>query len=374
MSTPTPMPTPEEPRDDLAAELEAIEAYANGTGARPLDVPAGAITTPAGLVVMPNTPTTPADQGEPLPTGRTRAVRRLAGEVAEARYLVALQGDDAPLSVESARVRRRRRAMREAATLHQLGQDSGAVAWQAARWRRVLTVLGVGALLAGLTWSTAGVHATAISSGAASSRGIASVLAWLIEPCISAVVLLCVGARGYLASRGRPLVSTTVSRIEFAALAGTLTLNTWPYLPLVAHRFVAVRLMVHMVGPLVAVGAVLALTVIWAALANLPLDTADEDEGADRSEWTTEADQGGYAPGPVAGSAPVGPVRSVRPIDPQARRTRPATAELERARDIARTAGRPVTAEQLRVALRVGKVRARELRDTVNAELFGGES
>lgn len=361
MSTPIPTPQPDEPRDDVAEGLAALESYAN-TANRPLEVPENATATPAGLVVVPD---------EPLPTGRTRAVRRLAGTVAEARYLVALQSDEAPLSVESSRVRRRRRAMREAATLHQLGQDPGAVAWQAARWRRVLTILGVGALLAGLTWSTAGVHATAISSGAAASHGIASVLAWLIEPCISAVVLLCVGARGYLASRGRPLDSTTVSRIEFAALAGTLTLNTWPYLPVVAHRFVAVRLMVHMVGPLVAVGAVLALTVIWAALANLPLSTVDEDDEADSDEWTTEADQGGYAPAPVAESGPVRPVQR-RPIDPQARRTQPATAELTRAREIARTAGRPVTAEQLRVALRVGKVRARELRDVVNAELYPG--
>lgn len=201
--------------------------------------------------------------------GETRQVRRLRREVAEARALVKLQSDPAPLVAETKRVRRRRRAVAEAARLHALAQDPAAVAWQAARWRRVLTTVGVTALVAGLAWSTAGVHATAAEGTEPSD--LAWWLAWLVEPCISAIVLMIVGARGYLASRGRPLRSRLLTMIEIGALGMTLLLNTWPYLPGVAGQFNAVRLLVHMIGPLVAAAAVASLTVIWAALAALPV-------------------------------------------------------------------------------------------------------
>jgi hypothetical protein len=257
MSSRTFPTSPDDPGDDFASDIAELEAYANHSAA------------PA-----PPADRAPAQAEQPTPVrapdGRTRAVRRLENRVAEAHHLVTLQSDDAPLFVESARVRRRRLAVIEAATLHRMSQDPAASAWQTARWRRGLSLLGTLALLTALTWSAVGVHTTA-AAGARPWSAAWSV-AWLVEPCISAVVLLIVGARAFLAARGRPLHSDTLNRVEYVALGGTLTLNTWPYLPVVSHDFSTVRLMVHMVGPLVAVAAVISLTIIWSALAALPLD------------------------------------------------------------------------------------------------------
>jgi hypothetical protein len=213
-------------------------------------------------------------------SGFTARVARLAEQVAEARELVALQADPAPLAVESDRVVHRRRAMREAAVLHELAQDPDAIAYGIARWRRALTALGTLALVAGLAWSTVGVQRTA--AGSAPTGSGAWWFAWLVEPAISSVLLLCVAARVYVADRGGRLRSRAVTFTEVGALAMTLTLNTWPYLTGQAPHPVLV--LVHAVGPLVAMAAVACLTAVWGALAQLPV----ADTGAPAGDRVTD--------------------------------------------------------------------------------------
>lgn len=106
--------------------------------------------------------------------------------------------------------------------------------------------------------------------------------------------------------------------------------------------------------------------------------TADRTTEADLPEFGAESGHrsGGVAtvdPPPPAGSAPSAPpVR--RPIDPHARRALTPEQALKAARRLARSHGQPVTAAQLRAALRIGATTARTLRDRVNAEIYGASS
>lgn len=204
----------------------------------------------------------PAPAAEP---STTRRVRELRAEVDEAHALLELQADAAPLLLDTDRVRRSRKRAAEAAQLHALAQDPAARAWQAARVRLVLTVVALTALVGALGWSTTGVHHTLTRS--MTGHGAAWWGAWVVEPVISAVLLVVVGARAFLATRGRVLRHRHLTVVEYGALSVTLTLNVWPYLSWA--RFDAMQLLAHAIGPLVAVGAVAVLPVIWSAFVNL---------------------------------------------------------------------------------------------------------
>ena len=199
--------------------------------------------------------------------GETRRVRQLRAEVAEAHLLAELQDDDTPLMLDSRRVRRRRRAAYEAARLHELAQSPVMRAWQAARFRRLLVAAALVSLTLALAWSTAGVQAFAADGAPPWSPSW--VFAWLVEPFMSLALLVVVGARAYMGTRGQPITSPTLVRIEWLFLGLTLGMNAWPYLPGVAGEFVISRLVLHLLGPVVAVAVVTALPIILAAFANL---------------------------------------------------------------------------------------------------------
>ncbi|OKI34595.1 hypothetical protein A6A25_25340 [Saccharothrix sp. CB00851] len=197
----------------------------------------------------------------------SKRVRDLRSEVAEAHVLLALQADAAPLLVDTDRVRRTRKRAAEAARLHALAQNPAARAWQAARVRLVLTAVALAALVGALGWSTTGVHYTLTRNMI--ERNAAWWGAWAVEPVISAVLLVVVAAKAYLATHGRELQHRHLSLVEFGALAVTLTLNIWPYTPWQADQFDAMQLLAHAIGPLVAIGAVAVMPVIWTAFADL---------------------------------------------------------------------------------------------------------
>jgi hypothetical protein len=220
-----------------------------------------------------------ADRVAPAPAGsavggvESRRVQRIRAEVAEAHTLLGLLADEAPFLVDSRRARRRRRAMAQAARLHALGQDPAALAWRAARWRRNLTVLAMTALLLALGWSSAGVQHFAANGAAAGSA--AWWLAWLVEPLVSLALLCVVGARAFFASRGQPLKDATLTRVEVLFLSLTVTMNVWPYLPWVAGQgYTFSGLLVHTVGPVVAVAVVRALPRVWDAFTGLAVTAA----------------------------------------------------------------------------------------------------
>lgn len=199
--------------------------------------------------------------------GETKRVRQLRAEVAEAHLLAELQDDDTPLRLDSDKVRKRRKAAHEAARLHELAQDPVMRAWQAARMRKLLVAGSMVSLALALTWSTAGVQTFAAEGAPMWSP--AWIFAWFVEPFMSLALLVVVGAKAYMGTRGQPIESKTLTRIEWLFIALTLGMNAWRHLPGVADEFSLSALVLHILGPIVAVAVVTALPVILAAFTDL---------------------------------------------------------------------------------------------------------
>ncbi|MFI6883177.1 hypothetical protein [Streptosporangium canum] len=243
ITNPTPEPTPE----DISRGLAELERH-----------------------LSQQTPAIPPTVRPIEVSGETKRVQRLRAEVTEAHLLADLQDDDAPLLLDTPKVRKRRKAAREASRLHELAQDPAMRAWQAARMQRLLVAAGMVSLTLALAWSTAGVQ-TFAADGAA-SWSPSWVFAWLVEPFMSLALLVVVGARAYLGTRGQPIESPTLIRIEWLFLALTLGMNAWPYLPWSlpnGEAFSFSRLVLHILGPIVAVAIVTALPIILAAFTHL---------------------------------------------------------------------------------------------------------
>ncbi|WAL65603.1 conjugal transfer protein TraI [Amycolatopsis cynarae] len=288
----------------------------------------------------------PTDPGsarvvEPV-QGETKRVATLRAEVAEAHRLLALQDDEAPLLVESPKVRRRRKQGQQAARLHALAQSPALLAWQAARWRLVLTVAAFVALTLALGWSTAGVQVFAAEGAPAWSPSWC--FAWLVEPFLSLALLTVVAARAFLATRGRPLDHPTLRKIEALFLGLTLGMNAWPHLPWTAPHFTVSGLVLHLLGPVVAVAVVTALPIIWRAFAEL-----DHARPAGAGEGVTPLTY--RANTPTAPAAATGAARAL----------------VERARELIRAGRLPTepSANKVRAALGCGMDDARHVRDAL---------
>src|SRR5690606_132165 len=275
---------------------------------------------------------------ESVVSGETKRVQRLRAEVAEARLLGELQDDDAPMLLDTDKVRKRRKAAYEAARLHALAQDPVMRAYQASRMRRLLVAAAMVSLALALGWSTAGVQAFAAEGAPAWSPGW--VVAWLVEPFMSLALLVVVGAKSYMGTRGQPIRSRTLTHIEWLFLALTLGMNAWPHLPGVVDDFTVSGLVLHILGPVVAVAIVTALPIILAAFTGL-------DHGA------TGRGLLGRSTGQTRG-------RSSAEIDALTARARTLTEDGQLPADPSATA--------IRKALGCGTDTAREVRD----ELKGG--
>lgn len=288
----------------------------------------------------------PEPEPEPIGEGETRRVRRLRRQVAEAHQLAELLADDTPLLLDTPRVRRYRRRAIEAARLHALAQDPAARAWQAARVRRLLVTVAMLALALALGWSTAGVQAFAAEG--ADPWSPRWLFAWFVEPFLSLALLVVVGARAYMGTRGQPIRSRTLVRIEWLFLALTLGMNAWPHLPWVAAEFSLSALVLHTLGPIVAVAIVTALPIILAAFADL-------DHGG-RERLTAFPYRANATPGRASRTSSGG-----ADID----------ALAERAMRMVNTGELPPnpSAHRIRTALGIGMDTARAVRD----RLAGGE-
>jgi hypothetical protein len=246
VNTQTPAPDP----DDVERGIAALEAH--------LAARAGEVGQGAG-----EEPTAPYGEVD----GETKRVRRLRALVAEAHRLAELQADQVVLRLDTSKVRKRRARAFEAARLHALAQDPVMGAYQAARFRRVLVGVAMVSLTLALAWSTAGVQAFASEGATAWSPGW--VFAWLVEPFMSMALLVVVGAKAYLGAKGQPIESRTLDRVEGLFLGLTLGMNAWSHLPGVAHPFSLSRLVLHLLGPVVAVAVVKALPIVVEAFAGL---------------------------------------------------------------------------------------------------------
>ncbi|WP_216209152.1 conjugal transfer protein TraI [Amycolatopsis aidingensis] len=294
----------------------------------------------------------------------SKRVRQRRAEHAEARQLVELDTDETPFLVETDRLRARRRRVREAGQLWRLEQDPMVLAYRDSRMRRLLVTVALVALGLALAWSTAGVQAFAAEG--AQPWTPRWLFAWLVEPFCSLALLTVVGARAYLAVRHRPLNDRAVRRAEWVFLGLTLAMNAWPYLPGIAEVFSVSALVLHLLGPIVAVTVVTCLPRILAAFADLaPAPTpaaAVESAGVTGSTPATgdavEAlDRAGDQhestpdPGPERGRIPERSTRSL--------------ADLRALLRDSIAAGRvdPSSAESIRKTLRCSVKRARQLRD-----------
>lgn len=218
-------------------------------------------------------------------SGETKRVAQLRAEVAEADLLIELQEREAPLLLDTERVRRRRKKAAEAARLHQLAQDPTMRAWQASRMRRLLVAGAMVSLALALAWSTAGVQHFAADGAAAWTPGW--LFAWFVEPFMSVALLVFVGARAYLGTLGQPVKSRTLVGVELLFLGLTFGMNAFPYLPGVTETFSIPRLVLHILGPIVAVAVVLGLPVILAAFSDLDHGPTSRGLLADRTGKTS---------------------------------------------------------------------------------------
>lgn len=196
--------------------------------------------------------------------GQTRRVRRLAADVAEARQLVVLQDAAVLVTAHSRRVLRTIRRGAEAEKLVRLRQRTAFLALAVVRARKTVTITGFVALVIALGWSTAGVQAFA--AGGAPRFSPQWWFAWGVEPFVSLGLLTIVIARAFLASRGQSITAPVVRRTEQLFLAATLLMNTWRHLPGVADSFQFDQLVVHMLGPIVAVCMVTVLPFLWVGI------------------------------------------------------------------------------------------------------------
>ncbi|MGB3442755.1 MAG: hypothetical protein WBA97_28765 [Actinophytocola sp.] len=217
---------------------------------------------------------------------RTRRVRKLASDVAEAREIVALQDSTELVTAYSSRVLRTLRQGAEAEKLVRLRQQPAFIALATVRARRIVTTTGLIALTIALGWSTAGVQGFA--AGEALAFSPPWWLAWGVEPFVSLALLTIVIARAFLASRGQWITAPAVRRAELLFLGATLVMNVWRYLPGVADDFRVDQLVVHMLGPIVAVCVVTVLPVLWVAIDHVP-DSSDQAfaNGSDPGDRST---------------------------------------------------------------------------------------
>lgn len=297
--------------------------------------------------------------------GETKRVRQLRAEVAEAALLAELQDDETPLRIDTDRVRKWRKAAHEAARLHELAQDPVMRAWQAARMRKLLVAGSMVSLTLALTWSTAGVQTFAAEGAAPWSP--AWIFAWFVEPFMSLALLVVVGAKAYMGTHGQPIESKTLTRIELLFLALTLGMNAWRHLPWVADEFSLSALVLHILGPIVAVAVVTALPIILAAFTGLdhgapkiapaPSPSAGRQpvSAPRRTPIRTPADQGSDRDG---GRRPVTPARG-RSIDQH-------RADLMARIKAGEVDARP-SAEAIRKALGCARETAAQLRDELRS-------
>lgn len=253
--TPTTGPFDDGFDEEVNRGLEALNRYRDGF--LPAAGPVAKVHDEAAMTAEP-----------PVDTPAVEALRR---EVAEGVQLRELYARRYELNLDTERVIRRKLKGQEAAKLHVLAQDPATRALQAAKALRVLTATGLFALVLALGWSTVNVHTFAAAGAAAWTAGW--VVGWFVEPFLSTALLTIVGAKAFFATRGHQIDSPTLDKIEWLFLALTLGMNVYPTLPTDVGGPAAVfhlpSLVLHSLGPIVAVAIVRGLPILWAEFGRL---------------------------------------------------------------------------------------------------------
>lgn len=321
---------------------------------------------------------TQAAEGDRGP-GVTRRVRRRVAEHDEAHRLLELESDTAPFEVTSERVRGKRKAVNEAAALWQLDRDPRVLAYRDARMRRLITWLALVSLTLALAWSTAGVQAFA-AEGAVTWEP-RWWFAWLVEPFCSLALLMVVGGRAYLTTRGYTVREKSLDRAEWVFLALTLGMNAWPHLPGVAAAFTVSSLVLHLLGPVIAVAVVRCLPRLLAAFNALALAATTEPEGEpEKPAPIPAAVVAAPVPAPEPATRPAAPARRRPAVRQATRSTVPEPsrrsfdqlrADFDRALETRPAGFDPDNAESIRRTLKCGKKPSRDLRDEYRRRVSG---
>jgi hypothetical protein len=300
------------------------------------------------------------------PTGETERVRELAAEVAEGERLRELYAKQLALNLDTPRVRKRRRSGQEAAKLHVLSRLPAVRALQARTALRVINAAAFTALTLALGWSTVGVHAFAAAGALAWSPEW--LVGWFVEPFLSLALLSIVGAKAFFATRGHMIESPTLERIEWTFLGLTLGMNVYPTIPGwvgPAERFELPALVLHSLGPIVAVSIVRGLPRLWAEFGKLDHGLTDALDSRDAGSPTGYAAPGGpLATAPTGSPTPPLYRGNAGPQVPEVpEKVRDLTARAVRLLKTGELSGNPPGAGAIRKALGCGTDLARAVRD-----------
>lgn len=382
---------------EFSTGLTALEKHLADIAAQPTAPP------PPPPPPEPSTPDEIADTGPATATvagplrrrpGWTRRVRRRVAEHDEAHRLLTLEADTAPFEVTSDKVRTRRKAVMEAAALSELDRDPRVLAFRDARMLRLILRMAMVSLVLALAWSTAGVQDFAAEGAPMWSPRW--VFAWLAEPFCSLALLMVVGARAYLTTRGHRLEDRSLDRAEWVFLGLTLGMNAWPHLPGVAAEFTVSGLVLHLLGPIVATAVVRALPRLVAAFRLLALDltpgdpaaasSGPEGGGGPKETATAHATATTTAletePAPPASTGP-SPARRTAPVKRSARATIPEPkrrgitelrAEFEAALKARPDGFDPTNAAKIMRTLRCAKKYATQLKSEYLNRPSGGDA
>jgi hypothetical protein len=320
----------------------------------------------------------------PVETADTKRVQSQRTSADEAELLLDIQQRDRSHLVDTKRVRKVRGRVAEAGKIKQLKSNVEFVALRDTRVRLWTTIAALVAAVAALGWSTASVQITAANGAPAYSP--AWWMGFLVEPLISIGLLATIGVQAYAAMRGLVVDTSTESgrrlnHTQIWLLSLTVTLNVWPYVsPLWgAGEFDLVQVILHLVGPIVAVRMIHSLPAMWAVLENLPNAAARPVQVVDQVDAqppTSPRGQGGRSGGPAQviggeSTSPAGvddePAETIS--GPDQRTDAEAFAELREAVQSGRLdprTSRPVdpdSASSIQRTLKVGRTRSRELRE-----------
>ena len=262
MTTTSPPSEPPEPsQEEIARALAQLENLAQ---------PNPPVATPVEDEPDDDEPSTDL---VPFTDGRTKRVRALQAEVAEAHHLARLQEDDTPYNIDTGKVRKLRRKTQEAARLHQLAQHPAAVAYRDAKVRKVTTSMAMTAATVALAVSSIGVQSSVAKALELTQGGAGWWAAFGVEPILSLTLLATLGVQAYAAVRGKVVDRRSpegkkLFRVEMTLLGLTLILNCWPSFKI---PFDLLGLIVHSLGPIAAVLAVWVLPTFWKIIAELPV-------------------------------------------------------------------------------------------------------
>ncbi|TDC39058.1 hypothetical protein E1211_05160 [Micromonospora sp. 15K316] len=230
----------------------------------------GALLVPTGTLPAPNEPSEddrpatadpapePAAPPQQPPARSSRAEQRRARRDADARA-----ARDAVLAGETKKVQRWAARAAEARHLRRLLLDPDVQAVRLMRQRARWSVMAWSALVFALLFTM--VNVQRFAAGHAEPWSPMWVVAWLVDPAFSILLVGLLIARGHLSAVMRQVTEPIVKRVEYGLLAATTAMNVAPEL---VHRFPGglaeqvASIVLHLLVPLLAFAAASVITLI----------------------------------------------------------------------------------------------------------------